>query len=56
MPQFLVLSVESHTLEVREEGWRKEDFPLDIEAWVRDWLGRLTSHKLLYTEGSRALE
>lgn len=43
-------------MEVREEGWRKGDFPLDLEGWVRDWLDRLMSHKLLYIEGSRALE
>lgn len=38
-------------MEVREEGWRKEDFPLDTEGWVRDWLGRLMCHKSMGPDG-----
>ncbi|NXU46088.1 RTBS polymerase, partial [Drymodes brunneopygia] len=41
---------ESLTLEVKE-GWRKEDIPLVIDSWVRDWLTRLNSHKSMGLDG-----
>ncbi|KAJ7410364.1 hypothetical protein BTVI_53415 [Pitangus sulphuratus] len=38
-------SQESQTSEVREEVWRKEDFALVTEDWVRGWLDRLNDRK-----------
>ena len=41
----------SHPPEVREEIWRKEDFPLVEEDCVRDHLGRLDPHKSMGPNG-----
>ena len=38
-------------LEVREKIWRKEDFPLVEEDWVRDDLGKLSNHKSMGPNG-----
>lgn len=42
---------ESQTSEVRDEGSRKEDFPLVVESWVRDRLDKLNTHKPLGSDG-----
>ncbi|GAB0181301.1 mitochondrial enolase superfamily member 1 [Grus japonensis] len=42
---------ESQTLEVRQKVWRKEDFPLVKEDWVRDHLGKLDTHKSMGPDG-----
>ena len=42
---------ECQTLETREEAWRKEDFPLVEEDWVRDHLGKLDTHKSMGPDG-----
>lgn len=44
-------SQESQISEVGGEGWRKEDFPLVIEGWVRDCLDRLNTHKSMGPDG-----
>lgn len=38
---------ESWTQETREEVWRKEDFPLVDEDWVRDHLGKPDIHNFM---------
>lgn len=32
-------------MDLREEVWRKKEFPLVRESWVRDQLGRVNTHK-----------
>ncbi|PKU40159.1 rna-directed dna polymerase from mobile element jockey-like [Limosa lapponica baueri] len=38
-------------LEVRERLWRKEDFPLVKDDWVRDHLGKLNTHRSMGPDG-----
>ncbi|GAB0206573.1 mitochondrial enolase superfamily member 1 [Grus japonensis] len=42
---------ETQTLEVREKVWRKEDFPLVEEDWVREHLGKRDIHKSMGPDG-----
>lgn len=42
---------QSQTSEVREEGWRKEDFPVVIEGWVRGQLIRPNTYKSVGSDG-----
>ncbi|KAJ7399690.1 hypothetical protein BTVI_112609 [Pitangus sulphuratus] len=42
---------ESQTLEVREESWRKEDFPLVIKGWVTDQVRDVNTHKSKGSDG-----
>lgn len=39
-------------LETREKFWRKEDFPLVREYWVRDHLGKPEAHKSAGPDGT----
>jgi len=41
----------SQSLEVREEAWKKEDFPLVEEDQVRDHLSKLDTHKSMGSGG-----
>uniref|UniRef100_A0A8B9Q7B9 Reverse transcriptase domain-containing protein n=1 Tax=Apteryx owenii TaxID=8824 RepID=A0A8B9Q7B9_APTOW len=38
-------------MEAREKVWRKEDFPLVEEEWVRDYLSKLDTHKSMGPDG-----
>ncbi|GAB0183198.1 mitochondrial enolase superfamily member 1 [Grus japonensis] len=42
---------ESQILEVGEKVWRKKDFPLVEEDWVREHLGKLDTHKSMGPDG-----
>uniref|UniRef100_A0A8B9PGQ4 Reverse transcriptase domain-containing protein n=1 Tax=Apteryx owenii TaxID=8824 RepID=A0A8B9PGQ4_APTOW len=42
---------EPQTLEAREKVWRKEDFPLVEEEWVRDHLSKPDTHKSMGPDG-----
>ncbi|PKU39894.1 rna-directed dna polymerase from mobile element jockey-like [Limosa lapponica baueri] len=42
---------ESQALEVSERVWRKEDFPLVKDDYVRDHLGKLDIHKSMGPDG-----
>jgi len=42
---------ESQSLEVREEGWQKDDLPLVGEHCVRDHLSNLDNHKSMGPDG-----
>ena len=43
---------ESQPPEEREKIWRKEDFPLVEEDWVRDHLGKLDPHRSMGPDGT----
>ncbi|PKU35582.1 glycerol kinase [Limosa lapponica baueri] len=47
---------ESQTLEVRENIWRKEDFPLVEQDWVKDHLGKLKTHTSMGPNGMHPRE
>lgn len=47
----MVSSEDSQALEVRGEGWRREDLSLVIEGCVRCQPGRLSAHKSMSPHG-----